>query len=30
MAKIKKGDYGQDLEFTVTESDGSTVVNLTS
>ncbi len=30
MAVIRKGDYGQDLNFTVTESDGSTAVNLTS
>ncbi len=29
MAIIKKGDYGQDLEFTVYESDGTTVVDLT-
>jgi len=29
MVEINKDDYGQDLEFTVTESDGETIVDLT-
>lgn len=30
MVVIKQNDYGQDLEFTVVESDGTTAVDLTS
>ena len=29
MVEINKDDYGMDLEITVTESDGTTVVDLT-